>query len=324
AYIDGRGATVNLLPSPTLAVAALRFFAPHSAWEIGKDRFSVHNLTINVGGRALYGILLEANMGTTIRGVTVNDAVDAGFQADAPQDGGGVYYAQYADNTVNRSRSGMQFSTFNGIVVGKRVSANLIDNFTAVDVDTVYDFAWSSSMEILNSRNSYTPGYIGSRLLLNGPYISDVEFYRTLFNGVPSSEAHITLIGWSCASSSTSPSKQACPGRARRAWRQVCFEPSPGGSGCPATCWWAPARRRPTRFPTPPPECGPGGPLRRRAHSHEYRIVGASGVEYAARRSHHGHDKRRLAVGAPWGEPRLNGAGAAARKTSDSPCSYRH
>jgi len=204
AYIDGRGATLNLLPGPTVAVAALTFNSPHAWSVIGADRFWVHNLTINVGRNAQYGVLIESGQGMTVRGVTVNDASVAGLRAvvpnpsgNPPKAAGGVYYNWFADNTVNRSPTGIQLSTDNGPVESKRANANIIENFNAVDVGTVYELLWTAATQIVNGRNSYTPGYTGPRLLLNGAYISDVEFYRTRFNGVPASQAHVTVTGWS-------------------------------------------------------------------------------------------------------------------------------
>jgi len=199
AYIDGRGATINLSPGVSGALAMLRFFQPYSASAIGRDRFAVHNLTLNTGGRAQYGVLLEVSQGTTLRGITVNDATRAGFRAEASsvENGGGVYYGLFADNTVKGSPAGIQLVSPSGYTFGAWVNANVIENFRAENVATVYDFYWTAGTQVSRSTHTYTPGYAGNRLLFKGERTQEVEFHRTLVDGRPPTAADLVTIGWS-------------------------------------------------------------------------------------------------------------------------------
>lgn len=195
AYIDGRGARINLQAVSTIAPAALRFGQPYGMSVIGQDRFSIQNLVINVGNRAQYGILLEVGNSATVRGVTIYDPTMAGIRADTTT-AGGIYYHLFADCVVRRAPIGIQILTVDGATTTRRAGANMVDNFNGIDVATVYDLSWASSTLIANSNNSYTSAFVGNKLLMKGEGTTDVEFLNTLFDNTTPSDAVVVKLGW--------------------------------------------------------------------------------------------------------------------------------
>jgi len=193
--IDGRGATIDFVGTGQEVEAALKFIQPSSLKPIGRDRFTIQDLTINLGSRAKYGILIQGSLGAFVRRVTVNGAATAGFKNEG-KPGAGFYYSHFLDCKVTNSPIGLEIQTTD-YSKGKYSNANLVDNFITTDVGTVYNLSWTASTHLINTTAQYTSRYNGPKKLLNANYSSDIELYGALLGGQIPTNSSISYSGWS-------------------------------------------------------------------------------------------------------------------------------
>jgi len=189
-FIDGNGAIINLVEVMG-AEAFLKFSSPMN-WS-DRDRFFIKDLTLNVNKRASHGIMLQAGGNLWLRRVKIQDASLAGIHSEG-RPGAGAYYNAFRDCTITNAPFGVDILTTTN---EKYTNANLVENLTTRDVETVYALSWTASTQMINTNAAWTSGTNGKKLMLNANFTSDVDLQGVKITGVPASPSMYTKSGWS-------------------------------------------------------------------------------------------------------------------------------
>jgi|GEM_PF-1889754 len=186
AYIDGRNATINLMQDPTIAApeGAIKVINPTN-W-VGRDRFAIKDLSINVGKLANSGIWMAGGMFVYIRNIRVTNANGAAVHAEG-KPGAGLYYNAFSNITVDGSGAGVDIiSTINS----KYANANGINGLNTTKTPLTFALHWTSSTVGFGIKSDFTGLATGVvPYLVDTSYSSDIEIDGVTTVGAPLSDA---------------------------------------------------------------------------------------------------------------------------------------